>query len=261
LLALLLLILLARGKLGFGFRYRMLFQGFSPETKYALLIGSPGFIGSIASSFPSMLQFRYTIKAASKQGIQEIIGEVLSVHDKLNFPIASFPADISSSCFANGCFCFKAKLYSRLKKIILFSCLLILVYSTIWTLIFIVRADFVARIFITSSEFLHYARIYLRVPGYTIIFAHLISLFFQLFMIIDKPLISMMLMALFAIISSISSILFYEAKNDDSLRMMYTSLLSDSVTFVIALISFVISFVKAQQEVFMIQTNDIEQPF
>jgi Na+-driven multidrug efflux pump len=161
--SLILLILLTRGNLCFDFQCRMLFQRFSPETKSALIIGSPGFIRSIASMLPGIIKFRYIVKAASKQGIQEIVGETLTVSGKLNSLIISFSTEISSSCLANGCFCFKAKLYSILKKIILFSCLIILIYSAMWVSIFIIRTGFVAQIFINSSDFLHYANIYLRV--------------------------------------------------------------------------------------------------
>jgi Na+/H+-translocating membrane pyrophosphatase len=90
------------------------------------------------------------------------------------------------------------------------------------------------------------------------IFAYSISLFLQLFLVIDKPLISVLLIVLFSIVASISSILFYKTKNNDSLRMMYASLLSDLVTFIITLILFVIFFVRTQQTVFGIQTNDTE---
>jgi Na+-driven multidrug efflux pump len=250
-------ILLARGKLGFDFRCRMLFQRFSPETKSALIIGSTGFIGSVASMIPGIIKFRYIGKASSKQGIQEIVGEILTVGGKLNAIIISFPVAISSSCFANGCFCFKAKLYSRLKKIILFSCLIIFSYSAIWTLIFVIRAGFVAQIFITSSDFLHYANIYLRVSGYTIIFVQLFGLFVQFFLIIGKPFLSIFLLVLHGIIGSLSLILFYEGKNDDSLKMMYASTLSDSMTFAIVSILFVIFFIKVQRVAIETKTTDL----
>jgi hypothetical protein len=102
-----------------------------------------------------------------------------------------------------------------------------------WTSIFIIRAGFVAQVFITSSDFLHYANIYLRVQGYTMIVIQLFGLFVQFFLIIDKTFLSVFLLVLCGITGSLSLILFYETKDDDSLRMMYAATLSDSMAFVI----------------------------
>jgi hypothetical protein len=128
-----------------------------------------------------------------------------------------------------------------------------------WTSIFVIRAGFVAQIFITSSDFLHYANIYLRVSGYTMIFVQLFWLPVQFFLIIGKPFLSVFLPVLNGIIDSLSSILFYETKDNDSLRMMYASTLSDSMIFVIVLILFVIFFIKMQRAILEAQTIEIYQ--
>jgi hypothetical protein len=135
--------------------------------------------------------------------------------------------------------------------------LIIFSYSAIWTLIFVIRAGFVAQIFITSSNFLHYENVYLCVSEYTIIFVQLFGLFVQFFLIIGKPFLSVFLLVLNGIIGSLSLILFYERKNDDSLKMMYALTLSDSMTFAIVLILFVIFFIKVRRVDLETKTTDL----
>jgi H+/gluconate symporter-like permease len=91
------------------------------------------------------------------------------------------------------------------------------------------------------------------------ILVQLFGLFVQFFLIINKPFLSVFLLVLYEIINSLSSILFYETKDDDSLRMMYASTLSDSMIFVIVSILFVIFFIKMQRVAFEAQTIEIYQ--
>jgi hypothetical protein len=91
------------------------------------------------------------------------------------------------------------------------------------------------------------------------IFVQLAGLFVQFFLVIDKPFISVFLLVLYGIIGSLSSILFYEIKDDDSLRMMYASTLLDLMIILIVSILFVIFFIKMQRVTLEAQTTETYQ--
>jgi Na+-driven multidrug efflux pump len=75
-------ILLFKNKFEINMDFSMLISRFSSETKGAIAMGLPFFMGNLFSHFSHMLQFRYTLKATSSD-ILSSVGSILSAYQNI----------------------------------------------------------------------------------------------------------------------------------------------------------------------------------
>lgn len=229
--ALIIWILIFNGKLGMKPKLQYFISKFTPESKNVILNGLPSLINSAGEKIPSLLFFSYTIKAAKNEKIDDPIGKLMTVNQKILAVTTQIPIAFSQGFLTCGSYSFGGKHYSRLILLFLYTCTIVLVYQIFWTLMMGLNGRGVSTIWLSHPDALNYASSYLRIPYYTCMLTALSDICVQCLLSTGKTIFSI-IAPLFELLVSIGFVyLFYYTDDHNSLRMMYVYNCVDLCTF------------------------------
>lgn len=199
-------------------------------------MGSPTLIIVVANSISSFLHFSFTMQAAGDDVV--VIGSILSVFQKVQGVVLSVCLGFCQGFLTSGSFSIGALQYRRFIRTMKAASLFIYFYCIIVMILFILRADWIAQIWLETDEEIKASRIYMRVPFYTLILFFSNEFVSVIMIATGHTILSNVIPVVNGIFGSCVALIMYFTNKNDALRMMYCYNIIDGISFVMSSIVF-----------------------